>query len=82
MNRRQFLGAIIASACAPAIVRASSLMPVREIAAPLYLGTPGPAQTIDWGESVLVRDWTPYYAAIGVQMRETLETIAYQTLTQ
>ena len=29
MNRRHFLGAIIASACAPAIVRASSLMPVR-----------------------------------------------------
>ena len=29
MNRRHFLTAIIASACAPAIVRASSLMPVR-----------------------------------------------------
>ena len=31
MNRRGFLGSILALGCAPAIVRASSLMPVRPL---------------------------------------------------
>lgn len=34
MNRRGFLGTMLAAAMAPAIVRAQSLMPVRQIAAP------------------------------------------------
>lgn len=34
MNRRGFLGAILATACAPAIVRGGILMPVRQIALP------------------------------------------------
>jgi hypothetical protein len=34
MDRRGFLGAILAAACAPAIVRASSLMPGRAIVLP------------------------------------------------
>lgn len=35
MDRRGFLGSIIALGCAPAIVRASSLMPVRVLDAPV-----------------------------------------------
>jgi hypothetical protein len=45
MNRRHFLGAIIASACAPAIVRASSLMPIRERG--IWMGRIGRSMTID-----------------------------------
>lgn len=42
MNRRRFLGACVATLAAPAIVRAESLMPVRNRA---WIG-------VDWGVSV------------------------------
>lgn len=38
MNRRNFIGTVLALAAAPAIVRASSLMPVRSIATPVLIG--------------------------------------------
>lgn len=38
MNRRNFIGTVLALAAAPAIVRASSLMPVRALATPVLIG--------------------------------------------
>lgn len=38
MNRRNFIGTVLALASAPAIVRASSLMPVRALATPVLIG--------------------------------------------
>lgn len=54
MNRRGFLGAILAAAAAPAIVRAESLMPTRSgilVPEPTKLWRPNPyiIQTMDGG---------------------------------
>ena len=85
MNRRHFLGAIIASACAPAIVRASSLMPVRKtVLVPGYklIGRVGTGRIVDWNifyETVAVNN--AYLSVmIGEQMRETLERNALMVL--
>lgn len=84
MDRRRFLGAILASACAPAIVRASSLMPIRAPALPtgLILNESG----------IAVVDWKVFYSAVvlnnafmarvmGENMRDALEQNVYRTLT-
>lgn len=68
MNRRSFMQAILATAVAPAVVRAAHLMPVRTLLPePLFLGTLGRYANMVWrvpagAESVLV---TAYAAAGG-----------------
>lgn len=92
MNRRSFLTAILASACAPAIVRAASLMPVRELSEWQQLSGFGLAQLKAEGSVIpfdqfgfegwdaWVSDDGSNWRALALAMRETKEKAALKVL--
>ncbi len=74
MNRRGFMTAILSAGVAPAVVRAASLMPVRQLDSGVVL---------PWGETPLTMistfdrypliDFDAVYSFMGEQMRRTIE---------
>ncbi len=82
MNRRGFMAAILCAGVAPAVVRAASLMPVRQLDNGIVL---------PWGDTPLTMistfdrypliDFDAVYRVIGKQMLRTIEESAFLALT-